>query len=749
MYEPFYIQQFATGLEKDKAEFQVLDDAFVTLNDVYVWRGRVKRKAGSKTVCRLTRIRTGQALGNTIGADHTGNIRIALMLEANGEITQGSITISVAAPNAETFTEPAIPDGTLVGSGGGTGTINYATMAYQIISGAGWGAGQAITITFAYYPALPCMGLRIRDVSAINAEETVAFDTKYVYFWNNATARFEENASGVAWNGTDSDFFWTVNYYSGAASGDIFFVTNFNRGATPDVMRYYSTTTGTWTSFLPSIDGAGNELHQARLILPYKGRLLAFNVYEGANLAAAAHLPRRVRWSQNGDPLEVNAWRVDIAGKGGYLDAPTSEYIISVAYIRDTLIVGFEKSIWKLRYTGNVILPFVWEQIDSEFGVESTFSVIRADDSQITVGATGIVGCDGVNAQRIDDKIPDEVFSVHNQGNGLERVHGIRDYDKKLFYWTMPAATPDATYPNKVLVYNYDNGSWAYFKDSFTCFGYLQTITDKRWMDFPTTPWTEANFTWASNALQALYPDIIAGNQQGYVVKVQSKLSHNDPSFAITAITPGDPVILTVPNHNMTSGDIIYVRNILGTASVLNYVNPYSTYKTGIFRVGVITSDTIMLQDIDNLPVSMPVGTYLGGGEIGWTHDFRAKSKKFNIVDTGKSAEFGYMDFLVDTTLFGQFNVDFYVDHNDHYPMNNPTDTHDEFFNTTVSTVEYASDVYSQSKVIHRMYTHFRVQFLQFELNLTNAQKFDEYVQDSDIQLYAMILWLDKSGRLV
>ena len=736
LYQPFFIEAFKTGLEKDKSDFQLFPDAFSVLQDAFIWRDRIARKKGYEKVGRLLRVLTAQALGNTTGTPHTGNIKTVLGLEANAEIHQGSISIVVAAPNTETFTEPATPDGALVGSGGGTGTVNYYTGAYTLVSGTGWGVFQAITAAFDYAPALPCMGIWLRELTAINAEMTVAFDTSYVYFWDTTSQRFIESGAGTTWLGDDSQFFGVMNYYSTTAGGDIMVTTNFNKGVTPDPIRYYSTFAGTWNALAPAVDGAGNEIHQALIIIPYKGRLVALNTWEGANLAASTQNARRARWSQNGDALQALAWRSDTAGRGGYIDAPTSEHIISASFIRDTLIVGFEKSLWRLRYTGNEILPFVWERIDNEFGVESTYSIVLADKAQISIGQTGIVACDAMNAKRIDNKIPDEVFKIHNENNGIRRVHGVRDYDKKLMYWTMPTAAKNRTFPDNLLVFNYDNSSWAIFKDSLTCFGVLQEFEDKVWEDYPDTKWELAEFSWIESELQALYPAIIAGNQHGYIVKMQ-RFSRNDPAFAITVITTGTPVQLTIPNHNLSTGDYIQVSGILGTSNTLNDIS---------YKANYIDEDNFSLSDENGIPITLAAGsTYLGGGEIAILHDYRVRTKKFNFLEGGKAIGLGYIDFLVNKTSNGEFNIDIYADNNDSTPMN----VDDTFFNTTVSTQPYDSDIVGQNKLLHRFYSSMHVQFLQFELNLTGAQKINDEIHDSDIEIYSMTLWLDKTGRTV
>jgi hypothetical protein len=137
--------------------------------------------------------------------------------------------------------------------------------------------------------------------------------------------------------------------------------------------------------------------------------------------------------------------------------------------------------------------------------------------------------------------------------------------------------------------------------------------------------------------------------------------------------------------------------------------------------------------------------TYLGGGEIGWLHDFIARSKKYNLLESGKATELGHIDFLVNKTDSGEFNVDIYANNNNHTPVN----VNDIFFNTTVSTQPYDSDMGDQDKLIHRLFSRVHAQFIQYEINLTPIQKVTSAIHDSDIEIYALTLWLEKSGRIV
>jgi len=140
MPEQIYIGNFAKGLKLDREAFAIDNDAFPTLFNFYCWRGRAKRKRGTATLDRLHRQIQSVAVptlpwqfgplalvagaGNIITGPWTqGPTAIPVTIQASSSIVPGSISFVVVG---NTYTEPAIPDGTLIGTPAGSGTINYA-----------------------------------------------------------------------------------------------------------------------------------------------------------------------------------------------------------------------------------------------------------------------------------------------------------------------------------------------------------------------------------------------------------------------------------------------------------------------------------------------------------------------------------------------------------------------------------------------------------------------------------------------
>jgi len=594
----------------------------------------------------------------------------------------------------------------------------------------------------------PVMGLRNRELTTINVEQLIAFDTIKANAFSNTTQLFTDisfyKTSGTAfsWTGTNSDFFWTVNYLNA------FWATNHVRGfqSTPtatipgsgDGIRWYDGTG--WINFLPQVDGT-NFLMGSLLIVTYRNRLVMLNTTEGTAIGAFTNFPQRARWSQNGTPYydanvpagytggnNADAWRSDLVGRGGFIDAPTSEQIISAEFYKDTLVVFFERSTWQLRYTGNETLPFIWERINVELGAESTFSIVPFDSGMVAVGNYGIVSCDATGVKRIDQIIPDEVFDFHNGNDGPKRVYGIRDYSQQLVYWTFPNADNNPTFPNRVLVYNYIDGSYAFFNDSLTCFGTYQSSNDVTWANLPV-PWQSYIQPWNSGELQSDFPLIVAGNQQGFVfTNYNAAFIINPPSLFLTNITQANPAVVTSPNHNLKSGQVILISGVVGMTQVNGNFYQVNSPTTNSFSLKQLVNGNWVNVD------STTFTPYASGGFITVHNNFNITTKKFNpFLQDGDQLRLQSVDLFLEEATSTEFTMNVFLDDNDN-----------EAVQTTV--VPFSSQV--GSKVWFRNYTSVIGQFVQLEMFFDDEQMVDTNLSSGDVVIHAMMLWMTTSGRL-
>lgn len=625
-----YIGPFKTGLEYDKEEFMLPNDAFTTIEDAYIFRDRVQKKLGYTLLGRLHRNPKllPELLGWTVGA---------------GEFFVGAVFHSPVSPGTVQITVGALQfadngNGTLSETTGAVGvyygTIEYESGTVDLDMIPGVGAAVPVNVTdYRYLARQPVMGIGKRELEALNRVETIAFDQNHSYEFNAGTGLFDEIVGG-SWTSSTSDFFWTTNYITTVLGNRLFWATNNiaydNAVPINDGIKYYNG--AVWTT-LEALTGTVPDryLRGALIILPYKNRMIALNTLEGpAAPGAAVRHPQRARWSRVGDPTTLaTSWLDDVVGSGGYINAPTNEEITSAWFNKDTLLVFFEKSTWQLRYTGdNNTTPFIWVRVNSELGALSPFSHVSFDQGIMAFGNHGIVLADGVNVKRIDEKVPDLAVAIEQENNGMLRVHGIRDLEQKQVYWTYTDHGADRTtnvYPNKVLSLNYDAQAYSIFNDTFTCFGHYQSSTDETWDTKAGTWITVGEDTWISAAQQAFYPDIIAGNQQSFVLRLKKKVSNSIcldlvNTLAIPSISNTSPAMLHIPNYNLETGQFIRIYNTFGfpinvvaedlwTAPIGSLSHTAYLNKLGVMPTSLTVTDmTNTFQDLGNGTFSTVAG---------------------------------------------------------------------------------------------------------------------------------------------
>jgi hypothetical protein len=768
-----YTANFVAGYENESGintyyePFLIPEKAYPILEDAYCWRAKIRKRCG---VTRLGRLRrevkvtltqdTGAGGATVIIpdllADGAINVRspaAPVVKEKYAEIEHSYPSFSIVV-GAVTFTDNG--DGTLLGVAPGS-TINYVTGTITLNFAPAIGAGVAIVVTFAYYPALPVLGLPTRQLyNQINNDQLIAFDQKYSYIFDPALNHFVELATGTVWNTPDYSQFYSTSYWQ-VGNAPWFWTTNFNAGvAGGDPIRYYD---GTWHSFTPDLDPALNKLYSCRILIPYKNRLVALNTWEGTNaggIAGAVNQANRCRFSSIGNPIAAQSWYTT-PGHGGFIDAPTNEVIVGAEFIKDVLVVKFEASSWKLVYTGNNQLPFVWQKINTELGSESTFSIVPFDDGVYSVGNFGITTDDSVSVQRLDTQIPQQVFKIYALNDGIKRVSGVRDYINELVYWAYPDSTSNARladlkFPNKVLVYNYVNKTFALFNDSFTCFGYYRPLNARTWASTPIA-WQSANWAWNSINSIAKAPLVTAGNQDGYVVLLDQINVKNDETLPITTIfSTLTPVVIEIPNHNLPTGSFIKITGIIG-------VGPDSL-NNKTYKVVYVDANNVALtiynpgtKNFDDVVATG--GTYLGGGQVALVNGLNIQTKVF--VPTYQQAmqcRLGYMDFFLDNTPNGEVLCDVFVDENNFISMNDPnTNPAMMGSNTLITHQENAVQPFLrfqnlQSKIWHRMFLNCMCQNFFLKFSLSDAQMSDETIYGNDFVMHAMVFYLSANGRL-
>jgi len=727
VHKSFLIGPFESGLQNNVEPWLIPEDAFEELTNAYIWRGRVRKRfgtayiGGSELNARL-RIKIGTT-------DATGSLASTIMPGAIFAIGQmfsiGSVVFTVVLNGVAQL---------LLTTGQSSGTYSTTNGALIII-----GVNNENPTTAVYfYPSEPVMGLRLRETANINFESTIGFDTQFAYQRSGGgweiLGPIPPAANSALWTGSNAKFHWTTNYRGVSLYETYLYVVNYTAA---DKIKYLPSTTSVWTTLRPQLNLANNRfLESAAIILGFKDRLLLLNTIENEGGADRVH-QNRARWSQNGDPtVAATSWLDDKAGKGGYIDMPTEQAIISAEFIRDRLIVYCERSTWELLYTGEATLPFRWQQLNNELGAEGRFSVIGFDSQVVGVGNVGVHSCNGVNVSRIDQKIPDEVFKIHNDNDGPQRVYGIRDYYRELVYWCFPSFPDNPTFPDKILVWNYQNNTWAFFDEGFTCFGYLNKDSDLNWASVGASfiNWAGWNASWGGAQSQSQFPDILAGNQQGVVFIIDADDPSAEKSLYITDINTATN-LLTVINHNLESDDYVLVTDVQGISSPINNT---------VYQVTNESANGLKLSGVTYS------GVYTGGGKLTKIANITIVSKQWNPgTPEGMQFNIPYIDLLLDKTSGGEISLNYIIDNTAaELPGNGQAILGT---NVVFTKPETLTDIQQfQSKIWHRYFTQTQAQFLKIKIFFSDNQMKDTQIsQHSDFQINAIIIYIEPQGRII
>lgn len=741
-FDKFLIGPVSIGLQTDLKPFMIPDEAYAQLTNAYVFRGRVRKRFGSRlmgTDQRSSRFRIALTGGSGVGITDafgaaTGTVPGSIFdVGQIFSIGTALYTVNNPTPGPQPMLQ-TVPTT--------TATFNISTGAY-VFNGA-----PPLTQIF-FYPAQPVMGFTLYEKGPINNQPAYGFDTQFAYVFSGGAWDRSMSGGNPVWHGDDTNFFWVANWQGVTDDLVSMFVTNFQVtnlngpvAVTDDPLWTFDGTT--WSVFTPQFLTAGNKVQTARIIVAFKNRLVLLNTVEldaaGAN---NINYVNRARFSQNGSPFEgglpncATAWLEQTqtgSHQAGFIDASTEEEIVSAEFIKDRLIVYFERSTWELAYTGNEIQPFVWQKLNTELGSESTFSTVPFDKEILTISNVGVHSCNGSNVARVDQLIPDQIFQIRNKNEGVKRVAGIRDYLAEMVYWTFPnsAQADQQIFPNRILVYNYKNGAWAFNDDCITAFGYFEQQTGLTWAMANFT-WASTNATWSSGTLQANFRHVMAGNQQGFTFLIEPDVSANASVMQITDITGLSGIVtLVIIDHTLSSDEFIRISNAQGVDI------------DGNFQVTRVDKDTVTV-------MFTMTGIYTGGGTASRVSRIDIKTKQWNFYQRqGKNVYIQKVDFNMTKTTSGQVTVDYFPSTTSQSILEESADTGANMGNGILETSPY--DLIpleaQQTQVWHPVFFQTSGETVQLRIFLSDDQLKDTLIADSDFELNALVIYAQPIARL-
>ena len=282
-----------------------------------------------------------------------------------------------------------------------------------------------------------------------------------------------------------------------------------------------------------------NDFQNVLDIKVYKNRLLFIR----PTLLLSNVDAQSIRWSKIANvasPLGNFNFVADVAGNGGELSAPTGDWIQSSQFLRDMLIVLFQNSTWLFRFTGNVPDVFRFDKTNGSRSTNAPYGSVEYDDVVTSMGAKGLIACNGVEVERYDDAIIDFIENINQ--NSFGQCFAQKFDTTNQTFMLYPSEERENATSDSILIYNFLEKTWAIFRpnlglliqdpnfnNTLSCLGLGFTTEDLRWLDFAVgsgfyngsgLKWSQATYSWNSFQQQDLAPSLLGGDQNGFVYEM-------------------------------------------------------------------------------------------------------------------------------------------------------------------------------------------------------------------------------------
>lgn len=197
------------------------------------------------------------------------------------------------------------------------------------------------------------------------------------------------------------------------------------------------------------------------------------------NLTAPAQ--NRVQWCAIDDPRN---WPTP--GTTTAQSVQSGEQYMNAAYGPVTAIVGGESyglifqrnGISRMAYVGgNVVFQF--DTIERARGALFPNAVVQFGRLAYFISGDGFYVTDGIDVKPIGSQKVDNYFGDTVDTTYKHRVRGAIDYANKCIYWAYPGSGNVGGRPNRVLIFNYEEGRWSRAEDQveFLTSGVTTAIT--------------------------------------------------------------------------------------------------------------------------------------------------------------------------------------------------------------------------------------------------------------------------------
>lgn len=453
-YQPFLIAPFKTGLDTDEQPWLLPQDAFANIENGHIHHGMVEKRSGYRFLGDMVH-------GRPITAATNANPAVFTVASAAG-LADGQI-VSLSYLSGGTWSTLNALKYTVTGLAGANFSLLDSTGT--AVDGTTLGAYAASSGRLGTFEGLRIMGI-FRYIAADGTRVLLISDTQRVAIYNAAANLFEpldlrDPAAGLhtdsdVWASTDLDYIWAANWQHAGSVNRVYF-TNGKAAVAgapgTDGIVYYDASAAEVNQFQPALN-ATDTLYGSKLLFSIRQRLVCLYTFE-FNGASTESFPQRARWCAAQNPSN---WNDTTPGGGDFVDAPTGDHIISARALQDQLIVTFTDSVWTLRPLSNPALPFRWDKINDFRACDGKMASVGYDRTVVSLGQRGIIGTDGVQSRRVDDRIQDFTDDDINDDE-FGKVFCARSYQNTRTWFLYPREESDDA--NAALIFDDDSGAFS------------------------------------------------------------------------------------------------------------------------------------------------------------------------------------------------------------------------------------------------------------------------------------------------
>jgi len=278
------------------------------------------------------------------------------------------------------------------------------------------------------------------------------------------------------------------------------------------------------------------------------------------------------------------------------------------------------------------------------------------NDTIRSLGKTGVLGTDGRQNLRVDNKIPyftaDEIDQLD-----FNLTYGGFDRLNNQFLWSYKKADTESATQDSVLVGNYEENTWCVYDQRFSVFGQTDLGLNLTWDDIDETTGNDSWATWDTTedlwdriGVSQAVQKTLAGDDFGFIYELNK--SYDDYFTNISAITTGVTTTLTVNETAILAGDLLSISGVVGLLndqgeSGINNFDPATSTQTSQLYEVISATNTSIVINLD----SSALTAYVSGGSVAKVISAQATTIPFNPYrQQGCRCYVSHLEFIIEST---------------------------------------------------------------------------------------------------